>query len=73
MGTVMRAFDTKLSRTVAVKVMAAELAANPMAVKRFLREAQSAAAIHHDHVVTIYAPLRAEYERLRTEVFRGTD
>lgn len=55
MGTVLRAFDTKLSRIVAVKVMAPELAANPTAVKRFLREAQTAAAVHHDHVVTIHA------------------
>ncbi len=55
MGTVLRAFDTKLSRIVAVKVMAPELAANPTAVKRFLREARSAAAVVHDHVVTIHA------------------
>jgi eukaryotic-like serine/threonine-protein kinase len=55
MGTVLRAFDTKLSRIVAVKVMAPELATNPTAVKRFLREAISAAAVVHDHVVTIHA------------------
>jgi formylglycine-generating enzyme required for sulfatase activity/uncharacterized membrane protein len=55
MGVVLRAFDTKLSRIVAVKVMAPELAANPQAVKRFLREAKTAAAVHHDHVVTIHA------------------
>jgi serine/threonine protein kinase len=55
MGLVLRAMDTKLSRIVAVKVMAQELAANPTAVKRFLREAQSAAAVVHDHVVTIHA------------------
>ncbi len=55
MGSVLRAVDTKLSRIVAVKVMAPELAANPTAVKRFLREAQSAAAVVHDHVVTIHA------------------
>ena len=55
MGAVLRAFDTKLSRVVAVKVMAPELAANPTAVKRFLREAKAAAAVHHDHVVTIHA------------------
>jgi hypothetical protein len=54
MGAVLRAFDTKLSRVVAVKVMAPELAANPTAVKRFLREAKMAAAVHHDHVVTIH-------------------
>lgn len=55
MGTVLRAFDTKLSRIVAVKMMAPELAVNPMAVKRFLREATTAAAVVHDHVVTIHA------------------
>ncbi len=55
MGAVLRAFDTKLSRVVAVKVMAPELAANPMAVKRFQREATAAASVHHDHVVTIHA------------------
>lgn len=55
MGLVLRAYDTKLSRVVAIKVMAPELAANPMAVKRFLREARAAAAVSHDHVVTIHA------------------
>jgi serine/threonine-protein kinase len=55
MATVLRAFDTKLSRVVAVKVMARELAANPHAVKRFLREAKSAANVVHDHVVTIHS------------------
>jgi serine/threonine protein kinase len=55
MGAVLRAFDTKLSRVVAVKVMSPDLAANPVAVNRFLREAQAAAAVHHDHVVTIHA------------------
>ncbi len=55
MGIVLKAQDTKLNRIVAVKVLAPELAANPTARKRFLREAQAAAAVSHDHVVTIYA------------------
>ena len=55
MGLVLRALDTKLNRIVAIKVMAPELAANPMAVKRFLREARAGAAVSHDHVVTIFA------------------
>ncbi|MDA1049057.1 MAG: serine/threonine-protein kinase [Planctomycetota bacterium] len=55
MGIVLRAYDTTLNRVVAIKVMAPELAANPMAVKRFLREARAAAAVSHDHVVTIHA------------------
>jgi serine/threonine protein kinase len=55
MGIVLRAFDSKLKRTVAIKILAPELAANAMAVRRFLREAQAAAAVSHDHVVTIHA------------------
>ena len=55
MGIVLKAHDTKLSRVVAVKVLAPELAANATARKRFLREARAAAAVSHDHVVTIYA------------------
>jgi serine/threonine protein kinase len=55
MGVVLRAFDEKLNRVVAIKVMAAQLATNATARKRFKREAQAAAAVSHDHVVTIHA------------------
>jgi hypothetical protein len=55
MGIVLRAYDTKLNRVVAIKAIAAEYARNALAVKRFVREARSAAAVNHDHVVTIHA------------------
>ena len=55
MGVVLKAHDSKLNRTVAVKILAPELAANPIARKRFPREAQAAAAVVHPHVVTIHA------------------
>ena len=55
MGIVFKARDTKLHRIVAIKVLAPELAANPTARKRFLREAQAAAAVSHDQIVTIHA------------------
>jgi WD40 repeat protein len=55
MGIVLRAFDEKLHRVVAIKVMAAQLATSASARKRFTREAQAAAAVSHDHVVTIHA------------------
>lgn len=55
MGIVLRAIDPKLSRVVAIKVLAPEFLSHPMAAKRFLREAQAAAAVSHDHVVRIYA------------------
>ncbi|MFH1266949.1 MAG: serine/threonine-protein kinase, partial [Planctomycetota bacterium] len=54
MGIVLKGNDPKLSRVVAVKVLAPELASNASACKRFLREGRAAAAVSHDHVVTIY-------------------
>lgn len=54
-GTVLRAFDEKLHRVVAIKVMAQELATTSPARKRFIREAQASAAIRHENVVSIYA------------------
>jgi WD40 repeat protein len=53
-GTVLRAFDDRLRRVVAIKVLAPELAANGTARQRFLREARAAAAVRHDNVIAIY-------------------
>ena len=55
MGVVLRAHEPKLSRTIAVKLLAPELALNATAVQRFLREARAAAAVSHDHVVAIHS------------------
>lgn len=54
-GVVFRAYDTKLNRVVAIKAMAPEIATNRMAVQRFSREAQAAAAVTHEHVITLHA------------------
>jgi WD40 repeat protein len=54
MGLVFQAEDVRLKRLVALKVMRFALADHPTARERFLREAQAAAAVRHDHVVTIY-------------------
>lgn len=54
-GIVLRAFDEKLQRVVAIKVMSPEMASTSPARKRFLREAQASAAIRHEHVVSVYA------------------
>lgn len=55
MGIVFQAFDPKLQRVVAIKVLAPEIAIDPMARKRFEREARSAAVVSHPHVVVIHA------------------
>jgi serine/threonine protein kinase len=54
MGVVFEAEDLQLRRRVALKAMLPELAADETSRQRFLREAQSAAAVEHDHIVSIY-------------------
>jgi WD40 repeat protein len=54
MGLVLQAEDSRLQRPVAIKVMRPGLAAQPEARQRFLREARAAAAVSHEHVVTIH-------------------
>lgn len=53
-GTVFQAFDEKLHRVVAIKVLSPQVASNKTARLRFLREARAAAAVVHDHVITIH-------------------
>jgi serine/threonine-protein kinase len=55
MGVVLKAFDPALHRPVAIKVLSAALAACAAARQRFAREARAAAAVVHEHVVTVHA------------------
>jgi eukaryotic-like serine/threonine-protein kinase len=54
MGEVYRARDTRLDRTVAVKVLPAALAADPQFRERFEREARAISALSHPHVCTLH-------------------
>ena len=60
MGVVLKAFDEVLHRVVAIKVLAPQLATSASARKRFIREAQAAAAVCHEHVVAIHAVEEAD-------------
>jgi len=51
MGEVYRAFDPKIGREVAIKVLPAELAANKERVARFEQEAQAAGALNHPNIL----------------------
>src|SRR6185437_9846287 len=53
MSTVYRAFDTVLERTVAIKLMHREIAADSDQLERFRREARAVAQLNHPHVVTV--------------------
>jgi WD40 repeat protein len=55
MGTVLHAFDPMLKRSVAIKVMHTKLLTDPAMSGRFMREAQAAAAVEHDHIVAVHA------------------
>ncbi|MCV6974424.1 protein kinase [Mycobacterium bourgelatii] len=54
MGEVWRAFDTETNRVVAVKVLPAQLAVDPMFGERFRREANAAAGLNNPHVIPIH-------------------
>jgi serine/threonine protein kinase len=54
-GIVLKAFDNKLQRLVAIKVLIPLLADDVAARKRFLREARAGAAVNNRHIVDIYA------------------
>jgi serine/threonine protein kinase len=54
MGEVYLAQDTKLDRKVALKILAADVAAHPDRMKRFVQEAKAASALNHPNIITIY-------------------
>ena len=54
MGEVYRARDTRLDRDVAVKVLPAHLASDPLFKQRFEREAKTVSSLNHPHICTLY-------------------
>jgi serine/threonine protein kinase/tetratricopeptide (TPR) repeat protein len=55
MGEVFKAEDTRLGRTVALKVLPTKANDDANAKRRFLKEAQAASALNHPNIVTIHA------------------
>src|SRR5262245_9896333 len=82
MGQVFRARDTRLQRSVAVKVLHTEAALDPERQRRFAQEALAASALNHPNILTVYdigSENEVQYlvseliegESLRAEMNRG--
>src|SRR5262249_1191895 len=54
MGEVYKAVDTRLDRSVALKILPPQLVSNQDRVARFVGEARAASALNHPHIVAIY-------------------
>jgi serine/threonine protein kinase len=54
MGEVYRARDTRLERTVAIKILPAHLAGDPDLKQRFEREARAVSSLNHPHICALF-------------------
>src|SRR5260370_21327462 len=54
MGEVYEARDTRLDRTVAIKVLPEHLSAKPQLRELFEREARAVSSLNHPHICTLY-------------------
>jgi eukaryotic-like serine/threonine-protein kinase len=54
MGEVYRARDTRLERSVAIKILAAKFSADPIRKQRFEREAKAISSLNHSHICMLY-------------------
>jgi serine/threonine protein kinase len=54
MGEVYRAKDTRLERTVAIKILPAQFSSDPVRKQRFEREAKTISSLNHPHICTLH-------------------
>src|SRR2546423_15140828 len=54
MGEVYLAQDTQLERTVAIKILPADVTDNQQRMRRFLQEAKAVATVHHPNIAHVY-------------------
>src|SRR5258708_16965562 len=54
MGEVYRARDTRLERTVAIKILPAQFSSDPVRKQRFEREAKTISSLNHPHICVLY-------------------
>ncbi len=78
MGEVWRARDTRLGREVALKTLPLQYTLQPDRLRRFVREAQTASALNHPNILTVYdigqvTSPTGELHFIATELLEGTD
>ncbi len=71
MGEIWEADDTLLGRRVAIKVLAEELADDPVALRRFRREARATAKLDHPNVIRVFDFVEGEVPFLVLELLEG--
>src|SRR5688500_3921773 len=71
MGEIWEAEDTLLGRRVAIRVLAEELAGDPVAVRRFRREARATAELDHPNVIRVFDFVDGEAPFLVLELLEG--
>jgi len=72
MGEVYRARDTRLNRSVALKVLPEAIAADPMRMQRFEQEARTVAALNHPNILAVYdVGVQSETPYLVMELLEG--
>ncbi len=73
MGEIFKAMDSKLSRTVAIKILPGEVDRDRTARRRFVQEARAASTLNHPGIVTIHAIETAdEVDFIVMELLSGT-
>ena len=70
MAEVYRARDTRLDRTVAIKVLHPSFASNPQRRERFEREARAISSLNHPHICALYDVGEARTRTIGAEMTR---
>src|SRR3982074_489153 len=73
MGEVYRARDTRLDRTVAIKILPAQFSSDPVRKQRFEREAKAISSLNHPHICVLHDIGNQAFQHARTPLPAGRE